>query len=128
MPSFALKLERRSGDAALVLAVQGELDLYTTPEFQERLVELAEVEEGGFVVDLLESTFVDSSAGRALLRAARRLREHGARLVVVNRDPEIARIFEIMGLDEFLSVVADREDADAALAGDVGHARSAGAR
>jgi anti-sigma B factor antagonist len=116
MPSFSLKLERGSGDAAPVLTVSGEVDLYTAPEFQERLVELAESEQRGFVVDFGGTTFVDSSACRVLLRAARRLREHGARLVVVNRNPELARMLEVMGLDEFLTVVRTRRDAEHKLA------------
>jgi anti-sigma B factor antagonist len=116
MGSFALELERRGGDAAPVLAVRGDLDLYTAPEFREELTRLAESSEQGLVVDLGGSTFVDSSACRALLRAARRLAARGSRLVVVNRDPEIARMFSVMGLDELLAVVRSRRDAQEALA------------
>jgi anti-sigma B factor antagonist len=112
-----LKLERPDGSAAPVLVVDGELDLYTRLEFSQRLGELAESEPNGLVVDLRGSAFVDSSACRALLRAARRVEEQGARLVVVNRDPEIARIFAIMGLEAFLVVADTQEDAQSLLAG-----------
>jgi anti-sigma B factor antagonist len=116
MGSFALELERPGGDGAPVLAVRGELDLYTAPEFRAELTRLAESSGRGLVVDLGASTFVDSSACRALLRAARRLAARGGRLVVVNRDPEIARMFSVMGLDELMAVVRSRHDAKDALA------------
>ena len=110
MGTFELEVERRDGDAAPVLAVHGELDLYTAPEFREQLAQLAESEER-LIVDFGASTFLDSSACRALLRAARRLGAHGGRMVVVNKDPEIERMFAVMGLDELLAVVRSRRDA-----------------
>ena len=115
MVSFALKLEPRGQDAAAVLTVRGDLDMYTVPEFQARLAELSESERAGLVVDLAETTFVDTRACRALLRAARRLRDQGAMLVVVNQDAEVRRVLDVMGLDEFLTVVATRSQATTAL-------------
>jgi anti-sigma B factor antagonist len=116
MASFSLKMERPAEGAAPVLVVRGDLDLYTAPEFNQRLNELAESEQHDVVVDLSGSSFIDSSACRALLRAARRLDEHGARLAVVNRDPEVSRIFSVMGLEAFLVVAESREDALSLLA------------
>jgi anti-sigma B factor antagonist len=111
MGSFALKTVRRDGAPAPVLSVRGDLDIYTAPEFEQRLLDLANAEPRGLVVDLSASSFVDASACRALLRVARRLRDHASQLVVVNRDEEIARVFDIMGLEEFLTVVRSRSDA-----------------
>ena len=105
LQTFALTLNRPREDGATVVAVSGELDLFTTPEFEEQLLALTDDVPDALVVDLTESAFVDSSAGRALLHAAQRLRDRGARLVVVNQDPEVARVLEVMGLDEFLEVV-----------------------
>jgi anti-anti-sigma factor len=81
--------------------------MFTTPEFEERMLALVDDRPSGLVVDLLGATFVDSSAARALLHAAQRLSDHGARLAVVNQDPEVGRILSVMGLDEFLAVVGD---------------------
>jgi anti-sigma B factor antagonist len=105
MSSFTLSLKPDGTAAAPVLAVSGELDMYTAPEFEEELMRLVDSVPDGIVVDLLDSTFVDSTACRALLRAARRLRDTDARLTLVNRDPEVARILSVMGLDEFLDIV-----------------------
>ena len=100
-----------------VIAVRGELDLFTAPELRERL--RAHVEAHGavrdLVVDLTACAFVDASGCRALLRAARQLEALGRRLVIVNTHPGNARIFAIMGLDELFPVVATRAEAARAL-------------
>jgi len=102
-------------DGTPVLAVRGDLDLFTAPEFRERLAACAEAGRGRVVVDFCGASFIDSSGAAALLQV-RRLHREDARLVIVNRDPGIARIFEVMGLDELFTIVSSREHAAAAFA------------
>lgn len=97
-----------------MLAVRGDLDLFTAPEFRARLAACAEAGGGRVVVDFAGASFIDSSGAAALLQV-RRLHRDDARLVIVNRDPGIARIFEVMGLDELFAIVPSREQAAAAL-------------
>ena len=101
-------------DGTPVLAVQGDLDLFTAPEFRERLSACAEAGKGRVVVDFRGASFIDSSGAAALLQV-RRLHHDDARLVIVNRDRGIARIFEVMGLDELFTIVSTREDAQTVL-------------
>jgi anti-sigma B factor antagonist len=112
-PSFGLR-EDALEDGTPVLAVRGDLDLFTAPEFRERLAACAEAGGGRVVVDFGAASFIDSSGAAALLQV-RRLHRDDARLVIVNRDPGIARIFEVMGLDELFAIVPSREHALAAL-------------
>lgn len=97
-----------------MLAVDGDLDLFTAPEFRERLAACAEAGGGRVVVDFGGASFIDSSGAAALLQV-RRLHRDDARLVIVNRDPGIARIFDVMGLGELFEIVASRDEAPAAL-------------
>jgi anti-sigma B factor antagonist len=101
-------------DGTPVLAVRGDLDLFTAPEFRERLAACADAGGGKVVVDLRGASFIDSSGAAALLQVRRLYRDEG-QVVIVNRDRGIARIFEVMGLDELFSIVASREEAAAAL-------------
>jgi anti-sigma B factor antagonist len=110
---FGLR-EDALGDGTPVLAVSGDLDLFTAPEFRERLGACAEAGRGKVVVDFRGASFIDSSGAAALLQV-RRLHRDDARVVIVNRNPGIARIFEVMGLDELFSIVASLDEAAAAL-------------
>ncbi|MDQ3719769.1 MAG: STAS domain-containing protein, partial [Actinomycetota bacterium] len=44
-----------------VIELGGEVDLYTAPEFKERLVQLIEDGKTQIVVDLSAATFIDST-------------------------------------------------------------------
>ncbi|MDO8211602.1 STAS domain-containing protein [Conexibacter sp. CPCC 206217] len=100
-----------------VLAVRGELDLFTAPELKTRLRD--HTDGAGptqdLVVDLSGCAFVDASGCQVLLRAARRLSAQSRRLVVVNTSGSNARILNVMGLDELFPVVESRAAAVAVL-------------
>jgi anti-anti-sigma factor len=113
LANFGLR-EDALPDGTPVLGVQGDLDLFTAPEFRERLGACAEAGGGRVVVDFRGASFIDSSGAAALLQV-RRLHRDDARLVIVNHNPGIARIFEVMGLDELFAIVSSRDDAQAVL-------------
>jgi anti-sigma B factor antagonist len=113
--SFGLT-ESRLDDEVVVIAVRGELDLFTAPELRAALRQQTEaVEPPHVVVDLSACTFVDASGCQVVLRAARRLAAHHRRLAIVNTNPGTARILSVMGLDELFPVAPTRTDAAAAV-------------
>lgn len=114
---FGLDEERLDAHGISVIAVRGELDLFTAPELRERLRAHMDDPQPAhdLVVDLSGCAFVDASGCQALLRAARQLTAVGRRLAIVNTNPGNTRIFTVMGLDELFPVVATRTAAVAAL-------------
>ena len=68
-------------------------------------------------MDLSRASFLDSSGLGALTNSMRRIERKGGRLVVINTDPQLRRVFELTGLKRVLNVVPDREQA-LALIGD----------
>jgi anti-sigma B factor antagonist len=113
--AFSMREDHLEDGRTRVVAVHGDLDIFTAPELRARLEERARQDDGDLVVDFSNGSFVDSSGARVLLQAARRLRAHDGRLIVVNRDEEIARIMSVMGLEDLLTVVASRADAERTL-------------
>lgn len=114
-PAFELSTRVLDGSSTAIVEVSGELDLYTAPEFRDKLLEAGEGRD--VIVDLRGSSFIDSTGCRALLLASRRLEPGGHRLVIVNSDSEISRIFSIMGFEELFTIVATPEEAQAKLEG-----------
>lgn len=103
------------GSGAHVVVVAGEVDVSTAPELRSVLAEAIERREPRIVVDLTETTFLDSSGLGVVLAAARGVRAHDGALAVVNVDATIARTFEITGLDQILAIRATRSEAIGAL-------------
>jgi anti-sigma B factor antagonist len=97
----------RSSNGSHVVAVSGELDLYTAPELERALAEAADGGARRLVVDLCGASFVDSTTIHVLLVAARRIEAESGRLIVVAPDPNVRRVFEITGFDRICSVLSE---------------------
>jgi anti-anti-sigma factor len=65
------------------------------------------------MVDVSELSFVDSASVRALVLAARTLRERGGKLVLIRPRSAVARVLELMGVTELLVVQGAAEQASA---------------
>lgn len=108
--NFAIKTEQLS-DGVYVISLTGEVDLYTAPEFKEQLVEIIGNGASTVVVDLTETTFIDSTTLGVLVGGVKRLRPEGGQLVLVCSDRNITKIFEITGLDKVFTIHATLAEA-----------------
>ena len=113
-PEFSLSQESLDAERHVV-AVRGEIDLFTAPELKSALSEAIESGHTRIVVDLTDTTFLDSTALGVLIGAVKRLRSRDGRLTIVNVDDNIAKTFEITGLDQIFTIRASRDEALAAL-------------
>lgn len=116
-PEFVLTEENLDSDRHVV-AVRGEIDLFTAPDLKTMLLAAIDSGKSRIVVDLSETTFLDSTALGVLIGAVKRLRARDGMLTLVNTDANIAKTFEITGLDQIFQISATRDEAIAALDGD----------
>ena len=72
-PEFSLTTDPID-DQRQVVAVTGEIDLFTAPELKAALGETLESGRSRIVVDLTDTTFLDSTALGVLIGAVKRLR------------------------------------------------------
>ena len=110
-----LAVERIKTDGYELLAVEGEIDIATSPRLIAALNEAVTDSVGGVVVDLTAVEFMDSTGLSLLVRAQRRMRKRGRGFAVVCPDGPVRRIFEITDLLGTLSVSPSREAALTAL-------------
>ena len=100
-----------------VIELGGEVDLYTAPEFKERLVQVIEDGKKQLVVDLSKATFIDSTTLGVLVGGVKRLRTNDGQLSLVCSDRNITKIFEITGLDRVFAIYGTRDEAVSKLDG-----------
>ena len=88
---------RRDGDHA-VIAVGGEIDVYTAPQLRDAITDL--VSEGIFhvVVDMGGVEFLDSTGLGVLVGGLKRVRAHGGSMRLVCTSERLLKIFRITGL------------------------------
>jgi anti-sigma B factor antagonist len=94
-----------------VIALSGEVDLYTAPEFKQQLLDVIAEGAREVIVDLTSTTFIDSTTLGVLVGGVKRLRPAGGQLSLVCSDRNITKIFEITGLDRVFTIHATRDEA-----------------
>ena len=110
-PPAAYSIAEREGPAGVsVMALRGELDLAAAPLLRARVDAAA----GGraLVIDLEETTFIDSAVLKELLRARAELAANDVRLVLAAVPPPVRRLMDLTRTSELFE---DAPDAEAAL-------------
>lgn len=99
-----------------MLRVGGEIDLYTSPQLRERLLEAAATAETSpFVaLDLTGVTFVDSSGLGVIVGGLKHVRERGGDLLVVAADDSpLAKLLTLTSLDGAVRRLVSLDELDA---------------
>lgn len=96
-----------------VVSLQGEHESFSADRLASQLTTLQE-EGCALVIDLTETTFIDSSIVSVLLRARDAARQYQVPLILVLHEETgwpVRRLFEVTGLDHEFTVAATREAA-----------------
>ena len=108
--NFDVKTEKVD-ESTYVIALAGEVDLYTAPEFKQQLLDVIGAGGKDVVVDFSDTTFIDSTTLGVLVGGVKRLRAQDGRLSLVCSDRNIRKIFEITGLDRVFTIYPTRDEA-----------------
>jgi anti-sigma B factor antagonist len=103
-PDLVLSTDRDGNRA--VLTVRGELDAYSAPGLEDQISRLIADHVEHVVLDLSQTTFLDSSGLRAILTAQRRLSEGAGRMSLRTPSEAVTRLLEITGLTDHFNVEA----------------------
>jgi anti-sigma B factor antagonist len=88
---------------AVVLIVEGELDLTTSHLLEERLAAAEDTDAPLVIVDLDRVSFMDSSGLRVLVARAA---PNGDRVRLTRGSRQVRRLFEVAGMSERFSFVS----------------------
>lgn len=99
-----------------VVAVRGDLDLFTAAELKKVFAQAIGDGRIRIIVDLAETTFLDSSALAVLMVALKRLRSRHGTLAIANLNENLTTIFKITGMDQTFTILPTRDAAIDAVA------------
>jgi anti-anti-sigma factor len=94
-----------------VAAISGEMDIATSPQVSSSLALVRATAPYHVLVDVSQLAFIDSTGIKALVSSAKDLEARGGDLIVFGSTPNIRRVFDIVQLQEVLTIVASLEDA-----------------
>jgi len=102
-------------DGICVFTLVGRLDGQAAPSFEAKLEELHVGDAPGLVIDMAQLDYMSSAGVRAILHIWKSLDAHNARFVMVNLQPQIKKVFEIINALPTWSIFASMEEADSYL-------------
>jgi anti-sigma B factor antagonist len=108
-----LTLTTREADGKTVVAVGGEIDVYTAPKLRDKITELVGQGSYHLVVDMQQVEFLDSTGLGVLVGGLKKVRAHSGSLQLVCNQDRLLKIFRITGLAKVFVI---HETADEALA------------
>src|SRR6267378_8498675 len=105
LTAVKISAEPGRGDDEWLVAVDGEIDVASSPQLRQELISLIDRGARSIVLDLHSMSFIDSSGLGVLVGALKRLREHTGDAIVLRgmQDP-VRRVFEITGLTELFTI------------------------
>ena len=106
-----LSVASRQEGGRTVIAVSGEIDVYTAPTLRERLNELIAQGRHDLVVDLGGVDFLDSTGLGVLVGALKRSRAQDGTLSLVCSQEKILKVFRITGLTKVFPIHPSLPDA-----------------
>ena len=104
------RVDVRSENRAIVLAVAGELDLATSPALEQEMERVRDADVDLLIVDLRDLRFMDSTGLHALVKAHKQAHDTGRRFAVVQGGAQIERLLDLTGVGDLLVVAQSPEE------------------
>ena len=106
-----LTLATREVNGTTVVAVGGEIDVYTAPKLRDKLTELVAAGVYDLVIDLEAVEFLDSTGLGVLVGGLKKARAHDGSLRLVCTQDRLLKIFRITGLSKVFDIHETPEEA-----------------
>ena len=87
-----------------IFAPEGELDIFSSPNFKEKVVNAFESRNSDIIIDLEKLEYVDSTGLGALISILRKLKENDNKIYIDNIKPNIKKLFLITELDKLFVI------------------------
>ena len=108
-----LTLSTHEADGTTVVAVGGEIDVYTAPRLRDKFTELVAAGSYDIIVDMQNVEFLDSTGLGVLVGGLKKVRAHDGSLDLVCTQDRLLKIFRITGLAKVFVI---HDSAESALA------------
>lgn len=115
MNAYGFQASERVLNGVRIIAINGELDIATSPEVRELLAEAAKDSERPLVVDLTDCEFIDSTGLATLLHGTKPAQNGESHVALVSRGGEVRKLLELTAIDRTIPVFDTLDDAVAAV-------------
>lgn len=92
------------------IKVSGEIDIFNSNEFKEKLLRLAAEKQKDLRIDCLELKYIDSTALGVLVAVLKNVKTYGGEIYLLNLKPNLTKLFKITNLDKVFIIEGDANE------------------
>jgi len=108
---MGIKVTREEVGKAVVFAVEGSVDIASSPELRGELRQAVEQKRPRIVVDMSGVAFVDSSGLATLIEALQGTSRYDGKIVLCALGSTVLGVFQLANLDSIFTITKTREEA-----------------
>lgn len=109
---MSLDVEVLTSDTKCRVELNGRLDTATAPEFDEKMASIDCNKHKVQVIDLSQLEYISSAGVRSLFKAKKAASSHDAQVLLVNPQPQVKKVFEIIKALPKEAVFTSEEELD----------------
>lgn len=106
-----LSLETREVDGRTIVAVGGEIDVYTAPRLRDEISDLVGQGRHRLIIDMEKVDFLDSTGLGVLVGGLKKVRAHDGSMELICSQDRLLKIFRITGLAKVFTIHASEAEA-----------------
>lgn len=103
--------QKESNHHVWIVGVQGRLAQEQTNDLENMLLALLAEKNNRLVIDLSQTSYINSGGLRALVSAWRQARYQDGDLILFGLNPHLRDIFDMVGFDKVFQIVPSQQDA-----------------
>ncbi|MCP4671954.1 MAG: STAS domain-containing protein [Desulfobacula sp.] len=107
--SFKIKCEEKENIG--VISIEGEVDMFTSPNLREKLLPLFKKGVKGIIVDLAKVSFMDSSGIATLVEGLQWSKKNDREFVLTQLGANVKNALALTKLDNVFNIKENAEDA-----------------
>lgn len=100
-------------ESFITLTIDGELDASSCEVLDESIQQVVSNKETRILVDCKQLSYISSAGLGVFMSYLQDFNKENIRMVLFNLNPEVREVFRILGLDNLIKIVANKEEAKA---------------
>ena len=106
-----MEIKIRDHEGAKIIALSGDIDMYTSPEVRTRLLRLVDEKIPVIIVDFTDVSYIDSSGIATFVEGLKGMMGYRGRLKFFGVSARVKEIFDFSKLDKVFAMYGSMEDA-----------------
>ena len=106
-----LELKVITQNTARIMEINGEVDMYSSPELRDVLLQLVDARAPTIILDFRNVVYIDSSGIATLVEVLQETGKYDGKFILTNLSDKVMDVFELSRLDKVFDIYNSLEDA-----------------